>query len=92
MKSTTWSLVWLVVTGCSGAATLDKNGTSGSQNDPKFTKMPEKQEPAEAGSFLTEREGFSRLASRHTHVSAILHNPTDANLLEIRGKTTLPSY
>jgi len=59
MKSTTWSLVWLVVTGCSGAATLDKNGTSGSQNDPMFTKMPEKQEPAEAGSFLTEREGDS---------------------------------
>jgi len=64
MKSTTWSLVWLVVTGCSGAATLDKNGTSGSQNDPMFTKMPEKQEPAEAGSFLTEREGFSHHSRR----------------------------
>lgn len=52
-------LLMLVVPGWAGAEPLDKTGTSGSPNAPMLAEVPEKQEPAEAGSFLAEREGFS---------------------------------
>ena len=53
------SLLMLVVPGWCWGPTLDKNGTTGSEFQVGDTKTPEKQEPARAGSFLTEREGFS---------------------------------
>ena len=52
------SLLMLVVPGWCWGPTLDKNGTTGSEFQVGDTKTPEKQEPARAGSFLTEREGF----------------------------------
>jgi len=48
----------LVVPGCSQGASLDKTGTSGMRFEGIASKTLEKQEPAEAGSFLTERAGF----------------------------------
>ena len=51
-------LLLLVMPGWGGDQPLDKSGTSGSKNDPMLAKMPEKQGPARAGSFLSEREGF----------------------------------
>lgn len=48
----------LVVPGCSQGSSLDKTGTSGVQFGSVDSKTLEKQEPAEAGSFLAERAGF----------------------------------
>jgi hypothetical protein len=38
---------------------LDKSGTTGWQTEAVSPKRPKKQEPANAGSFDAEREGFS---------------------------------
>ena len=48
----------LVVPGCSQDLSLDKTGTSGVRFGSVGSKTLEKQEPAEAGSFLAERAGF----------------------------------
>ena len=48
----------LVVSGCSQDLSLDKTGTSGVRFGSVGSKTLEKQEPAEAGSFLAERAGF----------------------------------
>jgi hypothetical protein len=51
-------LVLLVVPGCSRGPTLDKTGTSGFQSGAADPGTLKKQEPAGAGSFVAEREGF----------------------------------
>ncbi len=53
-------LLLLVVPGCSGPATLDKTGTSGFKSTGPVSQTLKKQEPAGAGSFTAEREGFDR--------------------------------
>ena len=51
-------LMLLVVPGCSGTVTLDKTGTSGFKSACPVSQTLKKQEPARAGSFGAEREGF----------------------------------
>ena len=51
-------LMVLVVPGCSGQTALDKTGTSGFQSAGPASQTLKKQEPARAGSFGAEREGF----------------------------------
>ena len=51
-------LVMLVVPGCSGCVALDKTGTSGFKSVGVASQTLKKQEPAGAGSFGAEREGF----------------------------------
>jgi hypothetical protein len=57
MNGIVMMLLLLVVPGYDGGEQRDKSGTSGFENEPMVTKMLEKQEPAEAGSFLAERGG-----------------------------------
>jgi hypothetical protein len=52
------SLILLVVPGYCWGQSLDKSGTSGSTQKMAPPQTQEMQEPAAAGSFLTEREGF----------------------------------
>jgi len=58
MKGIVLFVLLLVVPGCSQGLPLDKTGTSGVQFGSLGSKTLEKQEPAEAGSFLAERAGF----------------------------------
>jgi len=53
------SLVLLVVPGWYREAALDKTGTSGCESAAPALEALKKQEPAGAGSFEAEREGFS---------------------------------
>lgn len=53
------SLVLLVVPGWYPEAALDKTGTSGCESAAPALEALKKQEPAGAGSFQAEREGFS---------------------------------
>jgi hypothetical protein len=52
------AVLMLVVPGCCGGPTLDKTGTLGCEKRTREMKTLKKQEPANAGSFLAEREGF----------------------------------
>ena len=52
-------LILLVVPSCSGCVTLDKTGTSGFKSVGVASQTLKKQDPARAGSFGAEREGFS---------------------------------
>ena len=51
-------LLVLVVPGCYRELTLDKTGTSGFKYTGVASQTLKKQEPAGAGSFTAEREGF----------------------------------
>ena len=53
-------LILLVVPSCSGCVTLDKTGTSGFKSVGVASQTLKKQDPARAGSFGAEREGFDR--------------------------------
>lgn len=59
MNGIVTSLLVLVTTSWYGLSPLDKSGTIRTPNTPQLAKVLEKREPAEAGSFRTEREGFS---------------------------------
>ncbi len=60
MNAVLIGLCLLVVPGCYRERTLDKTGTSGFQSAGAALQTLEKQEPARAGSFGAEREGFDR--------------------------------
>jgi len=58
MSSLVVGLAMPVVPGCCWGQSLDKTGTTGVVTDSIATDRLKKQEPALAGSFTAEREGF----------------------------------
>jgi len=59
MSGVVVGLILLVVPGWHREAALDKTGTSGCKSAVPALEALKKQEPAGAGSFQAEREGFS---------------------------------
>ena len=67
----------LVVLGCDPVVTLDKTGTTGLRSEGPNSQALKKQEPAAAGSFLAEREGFEpSLPLRVNRFSRPTHSTT----------------
>ncbi len=71
------SLMMLVVPDVCWGPPLDKTGTTGSGFGSVGSKTLVKQEPADAGSFLAEREGFEpSLPLRVNQFSRLTHSTT----------------